>query len=175
MSWSKKIDYVKGLCGSCLSFWGPLPSYEPIIPLTHYIQYVYTVYLFTQGRGVGGRYTREKVTKLGRKYQHDWLYSSSSSRVAVATSVNGEVLRIQKTKTKVYLKLHCIFLNTQYTKLFLKTVSKTVLYWKVKMKLGVEWNLSCVLATCQCFYCPRLLGTSLWNIIRILGNDRSID
>jgi hypothetical protein len=46
--------------------------------------YVYTVYLFTQGRGErGGRVEPERkldgqqFTKLGRKYQHDCLYLQS--------------------------------------------------------------------------------------------------
>jgi hypothetical protein len=44
--------FVKGLCGGCLSVWGPLPSYDQIPPLH---TYVYTVYLFTQGKGELGR------------------------------------------------------------------------------------------------------------------------
>jgi hypothetical protein len=50
-------------------------------PRTQYpllnIVYVYTVYLFTQGRGDGGRVVLKRrgegqqVTKLGRKYQRD--------------------------------------------------------------------------------------------------------
>jgi hypothetical protein len=50
---------VKGLCGRCLSVWGPLPSYDPI-PTPLHIVYVYTVYLFPQG-GKGESWTREKV------------------------------------------------------------------------------------------------------------------
>ncbi len=51
-------NYVKGLCGSVLSLWGPLPSYEPIFPapFTHCdtcTQYTVPV-LITQRRGVGG-------------------------------------------------------------------------------------------------------------------------
>jgi hypothetical protein len=50
-------------------------------PLTHCTLYVYTVYLFTQGRG--GRVEPERrlegqqFTKLGRKYQYDCLYPHS--------------------------------------------------------------------------------------------------
>jgi hypothetical protein len=48
-------------------------------------EYGYTVHLFTQGRGEGGRggeLTREKVRgaivhKAGRKYQHDRMYLQS--------------------------------------------------------------------------------------------------
>jgi hypothetical protein len=49
MSSSKKIDLWRGLCGTsrCLSVWGPEPHTSP--PST--TVYVYTVYVFTQGRG----------------------------------------------------------------------------------------------------------------------------
>ncbi len=65
---------VKGICGRCLSVLGPLPSYDPI----HNV-YVFTVYLYTQGRE---NWTREKVKgasvhKAGSKIQHDWLYLQS--------------------------------------------------------------------------------------------------
>ncbi len=45
MSSSKNIRPVKGLCGNCLSVWGP----EPHTPPLHTV-YVYTLYLFTLGR-----------------------------------------------------------------------------------------------------------------------------
>jgi hypothetical protein len=59
------------------------PSPPP--PLTNYTVYVYTVCLFSvhTGWGVGGRVEPEgrlvgqQFTKLGRKYQHDWLYLQS--------------------------------------------------------------------------------------------------
>ncbi len=50
----------------------------PCTPL--HTVYVYTVYLFTQGKGGGEmhhaerRLERQQFTKLGRKYQHDWMY-----------------------------------------------------------------------------------------------------
>jgi serine/threonine protein kinase len=71
----------KGLCGRCLSVWGP----EPHIPPLHTV-HVYTVYnilIHTGKRGGGGRVQRERrlegqqFTKLGRKYQHEWLYLQS--------------------------------------------------------------------------------------------------
>jgi hypothetical protein len=40
---------VKGLCGRCLSVWGPKPLTTPPPPL-----HLYTVYLFTQRLGGGG-------------------------------------------------------------------------------------------------------------------------
>jgi hypothetical protein len=55
----------------------PSPSMAPKSLL--HTAYVYTVYLFTQGKGGEGRLTREKkvrgaiVHKAGRKYQHDGL------------------------------------------------------------------------------------------------------
>jgi hypothetical protein len=72
----KKLT-LKWLCGRCLSVWGPEPHTTPYT-LYMCIQYMY---LFTQGKGEGGdSWTREKIrgatvysTKLGRKYQHDWL------------------------------------------------------------------------------------------------------
>ncbi len=46
-------------------------------PLTYGVRVYSTVYLFTQGRGEGGRVEPERrlegqqITKLGLKYQHD--------------------------------------------------------------------------------------------------------
>ncbi len=68
---------VKGLCGRCISVWGQ----NPIPPPLH-IVYVYTVYT-TYSHREGGRIEPERrleghqFTKLGRKYQHDWLYLQS--------------------------------------------------------------------------------------------------
>ncbi len=70
----KKSDLQRDFEEGVLSFWGPPITPYPPPPPTH----VYTVYLFTQGRG-GGELTRDKVTgaivhKAVREYQHDWLY-----------------------------------------------------------------------------------------------------
>ncbi len=54
------------------------------LPFTHCSVYVYTVYLFRQGKG-GGRVELERrlegqqFTKLGRKYQQDRLYLQSTN------------------------------------------------------------------------------------------------
>ncbi len=73
---------VKELCGICLYVWGP----EPPPPPTHCILvlFLYTVYLFTQGReevlrigSVEPERRSTAVHKLGRKYQHDRLYLQS--------------------------------------------------------------------------------------------------
>ncbi len=76
---------VKILGGRCLSVWGPLLYYDPILhhPYILYTVLVYSV-LFIQGWwGGGGELAREKawgamLHKAGQKYQHDWLYLQSS-------------------------------------------------------------------------------------------------
>ncbi len=85
MSLPTKIDLYtvyRDIVAGVLSVWGPLPSYDPILPPLHTV-YVYTVYMYCtyshwEGGGVA-ELTREKVRgaivyKAGRKYQHDWLY-----------------------------------------------------------------------------------------------------
>jgi hypothetical protein len=82
----KKNELERDFTAGVLSVWGPLPSYDPILPPLHTV-YVYTVYLFTQGGGGrGGELTREKVRgaivqKDGRKYQHDWMYLQSMNSI----------------------------------------------------------------------------------------------
>jgi hypothetical protein len=61
----------------------PSPPVTLIPPSLHTV-YVYTVYLFTQGRG--GELTKDKVRgaivhKGGQKYQHDWLFLQSMNSV----------------------------------------------------------------------------------------------
>jgi hypothetical protein len=79
-----------GLCGRCLSLWGPEPRTSPLICCIRV-----SVYLFTQGKGGGGRLEPKRrgegqqFTKLGRKYQHDWLYlqSLNSEKTPTAKSL----------------------------------------------------------------------------------------
>jgi hypothetical protein len=61
--------HVKGLCGRCLSVFGPEPHFAPL----HYV-YLYTVYLFTEGGGGGESWkmVRETVRKDGSKIP-TWL------------------------------------------------------------------------------------------------------
>ncbi len=55
----------------------PSPPRTPYLPLIYCMRVLYTVYLFTLGRGEGGRVEPERMlegqhfTKLGRKYQHE--------------------------------------------------------------------------------------------------------
>jgi hypothetical protein len=68
--------HVKRLCGRCLSVWGPEPQAPSPNTLYTCIQDTYS------HRGKGGlgrveperRFEGQQFTKLGRKYQHDWLY-----------------------------------------------------------------------------------------------------
>ncbi len=65
---------VKGLCGRCLSVWGPEPHNPP--PLTHCIR-VYNILIHTEKGGMGQSWTRKKgwegqqLKRLGRKLQHE--------------------------------------------------------------------------------------------------------
>ncbi len=76
---------VKGLCGRCFICLRPPPLRWPHTPsLPIHNVYLYTVHLFTQGRG--GELTREKVSgaivhKAGRKYLHNWLYLQSINSI----------------------------------------------------------------------------------------------
>ncbi len=69
----------------CLSVWGPLHSYDPILPTPHTVS-VCTLYSILIHTGKGGELTRERVRgsmlhKAGSKYQHDWLYLQSINSI----------------------------------------------------------------------------------------------
>jgi hypothetical protein len=70
----KKLTW-KGLCGRFLCVWGPEP-YTPRYTLYTCIQYTYSHREGGRGRRVKPerRGERQQFIKLGRKYQHDWLY-----------------------------------------------------------------------------------------------------
>ncbi len=67
-----KIWPVKGLCGRCLSVWGPEPQHPPSL----HTVYVYTVYLFTQRKG-GGR-LNQREGKRGNSSQ-SWVENTSTT------------------------------------------------------------------------------------------------
>ncbi len=76
------MDFAAGV----LSVWGPLPFYDPILPLP-YTLFTCTQYTYSRREGGrGGELTREKVRgtmvhKAGRRYQHDWLYLQSINSI----------------------------------------------------------------------------------------------
>jgi hypothetical protein len=76
MSLSEKIDLQRDFAAGVLSVWGPLSSYDHILPpLTHCIR-VYSILIHAEKGAGEGKLTREKVRgalvhKAGRKYQHD--------------------------------------------------------------------------------------------------------
>ncbi len=86
-------------------------------PLTHCIR----VYLFTQGRGGGESWTREKVKgatvhKAGSKYQHDWLYlqSINSNKHLPQSSFPGQSFRWRHfalVSTYLIVVLYVLYLN----------------------------------------------------------------
>ncbi len=107
--------------------WGPHPSYDPILPPLH-TAYVYTVYLFT-GKG-GGEFNqrereRQQFTKLGRKYQHDWLYLHS---------INSDKKSLYRL---IFLDddilLWCLYSYLVHGVLVLVTISK----WNIKQE--TQW------------------------------------
>ena len=78
---------VKGLCGRCVSLWGPLLSYDPILRTPPpYTLYTCIQHIYSPREGVG-RANQEKrlegttVHKTRRKYQHDWLYLQSVNSI----------------------------------------------------------------------------------------------
>ncbi len=72
---------AEGLCGRCLSVWGPEPHTPPYTLSTCIAVHII---LFHTGKG-GGRVEPERrgerqrgrvqITKLGWQYQHDWMYA----------------------------------------------------------------------------------------------------
>jgi hypothetical protein len=72
---------VKGLCSGVYRSEAPSLSYDPI-PRLHTV-YLHTVYLLLIHTEKGGtdeperRLEGQQFTRLGRKYQHDWLYLQS--------------------------------------------------------------------------------------------------
>ncbi len=78
-----------GHCGRYLSVWGPEPHTPPPPPYTLYTVRVYNIGVTgggMRGGGVRGELNQreawrlegqQQFTKLGRKYQHDWLYPQS--------------------------------------------------------------------------------------------------
>jgi hypothetical protein len=71
---------VNGLCGRCLSIWGP----EPPFPLRN-VQYTWILYSIHTGKGGGRveperRLEKQQFTKLRRKYEHDWPYLINACR-----------------------------------------------------------------------------------------------
>jgi len=83
---------VKGLCGSCLSVWGPEPP-------THCIP-VYSILIHT-GKGVGGRVEperrleRQQLTKLGRKIP-TWLTVSPVCKTNTFRKVPLQVSSVRR-------------------------------------------------------------------------------
>jgi hypothetical protein len=75
-----KIDLYEGTLRQVFICLRPRTPQPPPPPL--YTVYVFTVYLFTQGRGKGRvelerMFEGQQFTKLDQKYQHDRLYLQS--------------------------------------------------------------------------------------------------
>ncbi len=77
---------VKGLCGRCLSVWGPDSHTSPPPPYTLYsIVYTYIIQYTYSHREEGEvvriepetRWEGQQFSKMCWKYQHDWLYLQS--------------------------------------------------------------------------------------------------
>ncbi len=73
MSSSNKIYLYRDFTASV--YWGPLPSYDPI-PLPLHTVYVYTVYLFTQGRGEGGVGSEPERRSEGQQFK-SWVENTN--------------------------------------------------------------------------------------------------
>ncbi len=69
------MDYAAGV----LSVWSPHPSYDSVLPPLHTVQYMFTCIQYTNQRE--GKRGNTVVYKVGRKYQHDWLYLKSINSI----------------------------------------------------------------------------------------------
>ncbi len=81
---------VKGLYGRCLSVWGPITPYSPL----HTI-YVDTVYLFTHGRGGGGKLNqRSEEGQQGKYRSQSWVENTNmtecTQEIAYLKSINSD-------------------------------------------------------------------------------------
>ncbi len=93
----------KGTLQRCLSVWVPLPILWPHTPLTHcilaYCILITYTHLHTEKGGSDEperRLKGQQFTKLGQKYQHDWLYLQS---------INSDKHLPQKHPLQVYIFL----------------------------------------------------------------------
>ncbi len=142
MSSYKKWPF-KGVCGRCLSVLGPEPHTRPPYTLYMYMCIQYT-YSYKEGRE-GGRVEPDRrlegqlYTKLGRKYQHDWLYLQS---------INSD------KKLNIYRKvpLQAIFYRWRH---FALTFMSLIFLRPQRSSMELQWKY---------WRWPRLLFLKYWNI-----------
>jgi hypothetical protein len=79
MSSCKQILLVKGLSGTCLSVWGPLPSYAPIPPFLHSV-YMYSLYSILIHSEKGVRRANQREGERGNSSQRLDLQSINSDK-----------------------------------------------------------------------------------------------
>ncbi len=97
---------VKGLCAlrRCLSVWGPIPSYDPILPppFTHCICVYTTVHILTHTgeEGKGRELTREKLERG----------NSSQSWLKIPTWLTvSPVYKLYETPVKTTFRVWCLY------------------------------------------------------------------